>query len=211
MKMKKKMFLVISLLLFLGSVSTEIYGQQAIVRILQLDEALANGNVTLTARGNNSSSGSSVYGTLRNNTSNEININITLNNGLYLRNSGSGQNMIATQIFLSNGEYSIYGTNSFISLSANVEIQIMFTAYCADFELDNPRTTETFSRSSMPSGFQSIASKISRYENDNFDKDLVTPIQVALWRAQGHSRATIATKFSFTNNDWEIATIILNY
>jgi hypothetical protein len=209
--MKMKKFLVIALLLFLGSVTTEIYAQPNAVRVFQLDEALSSGNVTLTARGNGSSSGSSVYGTLRNNTLNEIRISVTLSSGLYLRNSGSGQNMIATEILLSNGRYSISGTNRFISLSPNVEIQIMFTAYCADFEFDNPSVSETFSRISMPSGLQSISSKISRYENDNFGNDLVIPIQLALWRAQGHSRAAIARKFDFTDNDWEIATLILNY
>jgi hypothetical protein len=211
--MKKKMFLVIALLLFLGSVSTEIYGQSAAVKTLQLGEALSSGNVTLSARGNGSSSGSAVLGSLRNNTLNNIRVNINLNGGLYLSNSGSGQNMIATQIFLSDGGYYTESgsPDMFIELTPNTNTQIRFRAYCADFERENPSATETFSRISMPSGFQSIASKISRYENDNFGKSLVVPIQLALWRAQGQSRANIAEKFSFNNDDWEIATRILNY
>jgi hypothetical protein len=213
MKMKKKIFLVIAALLFLGSVPTEIFGQSASVRIRDLIEALSSGNVTLTARGNGGSSGSVVHGALRNNTPNEIRINVILNGGLYLSNSGSGQNMIATQIFLSDsGYYTESGLSAkFIELSPNASTQISFTAYCSDFERENPSATETFSRIPMPSSLQSISSKISRYEADNFGDDLVAPIQLALWRSQGWSRAAIARKFDFTGADWDIATRIINY
>jgi len=210
--MKKKSFLVIVVLLFFGSVSTEVFGQSSTIRTRQLGEALSSGDVTLTARGNGNSSGSVVLGTLRNNTSNEIRINVIISGGLYLSNSGSGQNMIATQIFLSDGRYTESSpSNKFIRLSPNANTQISFTAYCADFDRENPSALETFNRISMPSNLQSISSKISRYENDNFDVDLVVPIQLALWRSQGQSRAAIAEKFDFTDADWEIATRILNY
>jgi hypothetical protein len=209
--MKKTSLLILAVLLFFGSVSTELFGQTARTSVIQLGDALSGGNVTLNARGNGSSSGSSVYGTLRNNTLNEIRISIILTGGLYLRNSGPGQNMIATQIFLSDGGYTESGRNKFISLSPNANTQIMFIAYCADFERENPSAAETFSRISMPSGLQSIAAKISRYENDHFDDDVMVPVQLAVWRAQGESRAAIARKYPFTNDDWEIAAIILNY
>jgi hypothetical protein len=212
-KMKKKCIFIIVVMLFLGSVSTELFGQSASVRTLQLGDAISRGSVTLTARGNGGSSGGVVLGSLRNNTPNKIRIFVILNGGLYLSNSGSGQNMIATQIFLSDGGYYPGSglSEKYIELSPNANTQIRFTAYCADFERENPSAQETFNNISMPSGLQSISSKISRYENDNFNDNLVVPIQLALWRSQGQSRAAIARKFNFTDADWEIATRILNY
>jgi hypothetical protein len=211
--MKKKILLFITVFLFLASIATEIYGQSNQARIRQLNDELTNGNVTLSAKGNGSSSGNSVLGTLRNNTQNRIRINVTLSGGVYLSNSGTGQNMIATQIYLSDGSYYSEGGSllKFIELLPNVNTQISFNAYCADFERDNPSDKETFSNIAMPSGLQSISLKISRYENDHFDDDLTIPIQVALWRSQGENRTTILKKFRFTDADWEIATKILNY
>jgi len=209
--MKKDKLAIIAVMLLLVSVTSKIFGQ-SYIKVIQLGDALSDGNVTLTARGNGSSSGSVVLGTLKNNLSNEIRINVILNGGLYLKNSGLGQNMIATKIYLSNSSYYVSGKSKFISLPANMDTQIRFTAYCADFELENPSTTENFRRVSIPSNLQSIASKISRYEADNFgNKNLVTPIQLALWRSQGVNRRDIAEKFDFTDADWDIATIIINY
>jgi len=183
--MRKKILLFIAVLLFLGSISTEIFGQSNQVRIRQLGDELSNGNVTLSANGNGSSSGNAVLGTLRNNMPDKIRINVSLSGGVYLSNSGPGQNMIATQIFLSDGRYyRESGSNSkFIELLPNLNTQITFKAYCADFERDNPSDKETFNNISMPSGFQSISLKISKYQNDNFGVDLVVPIQLALWRS----------------------------
>jgi hypothetical protein len=87
----------------------------------------------------------------------------------------------------------------------------MFIAFCADFERDNPSSDETFSSAAMPSGIQTISSKISRYMADKFDEDSVIPIQLALWRSRGQSRSAIFEKFDFDDSDWEIATRIINY
>ena len=211
--MKQKFFWFIAVLLFFGSVSTELFGQSASIRTRQLGEALISGDVTLTARGNGVSSGNAVLGTLRNNTPNRIRINVILTGGLYLSNSGSGQNMIAIKIVLSNGKYYTESGSSgkFIELSPNADTQIRFSAYCADFERENPSAAETFSSISMPSGLQSISSKISRYEADHPGENLVVPIQLALWREQGWNLKSITEKFDFTNADWAIATRILNY
>jgi hypothetical protein len=178
----------------------------------QLGEALSSGDVALTANGNGSSSGSAVVGNLRNNRASEIRINVVLNGGIYLLNSGSGQNMVAVQVFLINGGYNMSGgTDRFIRLPANASTQIMFLAFCADFELDNPGPDQTFRTGVTPSGIQAISSKISRYMADNFDDELTVPAQLALWRFQGQSRAAIFEKFDFDDSDWETASRIINY
>jgi hypothetical protein len=97
----RKDLMIISSLLFVFSAA--LFGQTGSVPPRQLGEAISTGDVTLAANGNGGSSGSAVTGNLKNNTTNEIRINVILSNGLYLLNSGSGQNMVATQIFLSNG------------------------------------------------------------------------------------------------------------
>jgi len=212
-KMKQNFFWFIAVLLFFGSVSTELFGQSASIRTRQLGEALTSGDVTLTARGNGGSSGNAVLGTLRNNTPNRIRINIILTGGLYLSNSGSGQNMIAIVIMLSDGSYYAERGSSekFIELSPNANTQIRFNAYCADFERENPSALETFRFISIPSKLQSVSSKISRYQADHPDDNLVVPIQLALWREQGWSRKSIEEKFNFTDDDWALSTGILNY
>jgi hypothetical protein len=206
----RKYSMIILFLVF--AFSAELFGQNASVKPLQLSQAISNGDVTLIANGNGGSSGDAVTGNLKNNRSNEIHINVILNDGFYLRNSGSGQNMVATQIFLSDGGYFTSGsTSKFITLAPNADTGIMFLAFCADFERDNPTSSQTFSSVAMPSGIQTIASKISRYMADNFDDDLIIPVQLALWRSQGQSRLAISEKFDFDSSDWEIATRIINY
>jgi hypothetical protein len=191
--------------------SAKIFGQSVGLRPRELSEAIASGDVTLTAKGNGSSSGAAVDGYLKNNTPNELRINVILGEGFYLRNSGSGQNMIATQIFLADGEYSSDGTQDFIRLFSGANAQIMFLAFCADFERDIPSSNEAFSVAPVPAASKTIASKISRYMADNFDSDDTTAIQLALWRSQGQTQPVIASKFQFTGVDWDTATRIMNY
>jgi hypothetical protein len=198
------------LLLFAILVSNGVFGQSS-SRVRDLGEALTNGDITLTANGNGGSSGPAVNGYLRNNTRIEIRINVILSEGIYLRNSGDGQNMVAIQVLLGDGGYFSDGKRNFISLPARESSLIVFSAYCADFGLDNPSASQTFSRASMPAGIQSIVSKISRYTVANFGSDNTGAVQLALWRSQGQTRSKIAQKFSFTDADWELATKIMNY
>ena len=207
---KKQVSLAVLLCVFLPAMN--VFGQTAQPAPVQLSVALSSGNVTLTARGDNYSSGiGAVVGTLRNNTSVELSIDVSVTGGLYLRNSGAGQNMLATRVFLKGGRYSRVGTNRFITVSAGASVEIEIEAFCADMKLDNPAPSESFSTGSTPSVILSISSKIGRYRADNFGAELTIPIQIALWRTQGHSRPEISAKLSFTGGDWEIATTIINY
>jgi len=181
-------------------------------KLHELGEAFSGGLVSLAANGTGSSTGSVVAGSIRNNTPNEIHINVILPGGLYLQNSGPGQNMVATQVFLAGGEYIDAGKTRYISLSPNTETKIIFWAFCADFERDNPAVTETFSIVPMPPAFKPIASKISSFMADNFfDDEIDIPVQLALWRSQGVGRLAIAGKFEFTDFDWEASAVIMNY
>jgi len=206
----KQVFLAVLLCVVLPAMN--VVSQTAKTVPVQLSVALSSGNVTLTARGDNYSSGmGAVVGTLRNNTSVELNINVSITEGLYLRNTGAGQNMVATGVFLKGGRFSRIGANRFIKVSAGANVEIEIEAFCADMDRANPASTESFSTEAIPSAIVAISSSISRYIADNFELDLTLPVQIAVWRTQGHSQAEISAKLSFTGADWEIATTIINY
>ncbi|MCL1815533.1 MAG: hypothetical protein FWG27_06930 [Treponema sp.] len=208
---KTKFYFAAAVLMFF--ISFALFGQLTPVISRELSNAISSRAVTLTARGNGGSSGTAVLGSLKNNTENEIRINVILNGGVYLRNSGSGQNMIAAQVFLFDGGYYIDRASGgrYINLAPNASVQVVFNAFCANFERENPTAAESFRYVSMPSRLKSISSKISRYMADNFDDDSTIPVQLALWHSQGQSRTAIARKFNFDDSDWEIAARIINY
>ena len=199
-------FFIIAVLLCGVLSATELFGQSAPV---DLGFALSNGLVSLSVSGNGYCSGHSVEGTITNHTSTSISINVNITDGLYLVNSGRGQNMLATRIFLSGLRY--IERDRFIPIEPGVSVGIVIEAYCADFDKDNPTSSERFRFSVKPVALASISAKIGRYSAVNFNADLTAPIQLALWREQGKSWQEIANKFEFTSVDWEIATQIMNF
>lgn len=189
-----------------------LFGQSPPV-IREMREALSSGDISLVAHGNGSRAGFSVDGYLRNNTSSDIRVNIFISNGLYLRNSGAGQNMLAIQIYREEGRYTMSGSAKYIQLPPKENTPIMLRAICADFERDSPSSEESFTMDSVPSDIQAIASRISRYMADHFDddEDLDLPIQLALCRVQGKTRSDIEMAFDFSDSDWDIATEVMSY
>ena len=184
------------------------FGQS--LKISDLKDEINSGNVSLTAMGNGASTGFAVDGFLRNNTHREMYINVFINNGIYLVNSGAGQNMLATQVFMSDGGYYELGNEIFIILQPLTRIPISLRALCADQHLDNPNNRESFTLASTPADISNIATKISRYMALNIDRDIDIAAQLALWREQGVSRERISMSFRFTENDWALASRIMN-
>ena len=185
-----------------------IFGQSP--RVVQLEEVLRNGDVVLTANGNGDSSGFAVDGYLKNNTQNRININVKIENGLYLKNSGRGQNMLAIQIFLSDGGFLSDGRDYFIIVPAQGSVHVVFNSFCADFNLNIPLPTESFTVAAMPVGIAGIAYRMSRYAADaGLGKDSTRALQIALWRSLGLKREEIMRKFHFVNEQWELSEIIM--
>ncbi|MDR0402796.1 MAG: hypothetical protein LBH35_04315 [Treponema sp.] len=180
-------------------------------QVLDMDAALRNGDVSLTASGNGSSSGASVEGYLQNNRTVIIRISIVISGGIYLKNSGSAQNMVATQVYLADGGYYIENDMAFIELAPRSRTEIMLIAFCADFELDNPSPNDSFSRGSMPSALQAITAKVSRFMADHPDEDIVTAAQLAVWLARGETLESISEKFDFTSDDVVLARRIMAY
>jgi hypothetical protein len=199
------------LVLVLFVLATAVSFAQTGTAVQDLNDAIRNGQARLTANGNGGSSGMAVEGFLRNLTSGELRININIDMGIYLVNSGKGQNMVGTQIYLKGGKYSSDGTRSFIVLQPRANMEVNFLAFCADLELGNPSSGESFSIDSMPAEIGTIAAKINRYEREHPDENLVTIAQVALWRSRGKTWSEISRYFRFTQNDWDNASVLLNY
>jgi len=179
--------------------------------VQDLNDAIRNGQVRLTANGNGSSSGMAVNGYLRNLTTVEIRININIDFGIYLANSGQGQNMLGTQVYLKGGKYSSDGVRDFIVLQPSINMEVSFLAFCVDLERDNPSLSETFSVGGVPDEITAIAAKINRFEREHPDEDVVTAGQLALWRSKGKTWTEISRSFKFNQNDWNNATVLLNY
>jgi len=202
--MRNKVIILFSLLSF--CFTSQLFGQTVNAR--QLDEALSSGNVTLTSA-NGSNYISSVNGRLRNNTANEILINIFINNGVYFSNSGVGQNMLAVAVLFEDSSNDRSGTTRYVSLPANAVTNVRFVTFCTNREKDTPKTHESFTRAGMPSGLQSISQRLSRYYADNFGRDVFSTIQLAVWRHQGETAAEIADVYYFTEDDWAASSGIL--
>jgi hypothetical protein len=61
----------------------------------------------------------------------------------------------------------------------------------------------------MPSGLQSLATRLSNYFVANFDSHITIPVQLALWRGQGETIADILSTFDLTEEDWAVSSTIL--
>lgn len=163
-------------------------------------------SVTLiSANGNGSSSGAAMEGVVRNESSKVVEIDIVMSRPVFFRNGGRGQNMIGSMVFKEGGSYTQDGRHSFVSLAPGARTNVMFIAYCADFEKDNPGPSDTFTAAAAPPELASVMSRISSYVRANPEADITVPAQVAVWLAQGIDPAEIAEKFPFTESDEQLA------
>jgi hypothetical protein len=160
-------------------------------------------------QGNGSSSGASLRGKLVNRTGSTLEVDVALREPLYFDNAGSAQNMVATQVYESGGGYYVEGSRRFLELRPNASLPVLFIAYCADFESDNPGELDRLNVAVMPGDIAWAASRIAEYEALNPDTDTVVSAQLALWLSQGETPQEIQQKFSFTQSELDIARAIL--
>jgi hypothetical protein len=203
----RKVFFVI----FVSGILNGLFAQTS-SSVRELNDLLRDGQVILRVNGNGGSSGMVIDGFLRNSNSGELWIDIDIKQGLYLKNSGAGQNMVATQIYLEGGRYSFDGSRNFIVLSPREDAAVSLVAFCANLERDNPSSEESFIRDVMPQELQTMAENINRYMREHpDDENVVVVAQLALWRSQGKTMDEIGEHFLFTQDDWDSAGVLLNY
>ena len=204
-KMRLVCLLTVALLLFATNGGLSAQGN-----ISDLANEIASGRVVLnSATGNGSSSGSAVDGFLVNQADAEIRIDVYLSRPIYLVNSGRGQNMVAAQVYLGGGRYQSVGRRSFITLRPRVRTNVRFTAYCADFDRENPARSDGFSIGVMPENLTRVMANIRSYSVANPDVDITVPAQVAIWLAQGESAQEIRSKFPLTPADDRLANALI--
>lgn len=171
--------------------------------INDLSACLDSGKVLLTKMtGKGISSGLSIKGKLVNMTKEKLYIDVQLKNPLFLINSGSGQNMIASQIYINNGEYSTDGKRRCIILDQADSLDIGFVAYCSDFDKENPSSGESFTVRKLPDELKSVMEKIRLYALKNPHKDFTIAAQLAIWLTSGVKTEDIKMKFPFSEEDY---------
>lgn len=163
----------------------------------------------VSVSGTGGSSGTVLRGILRNSTSSNLEIDTILLSPVYFDNGSVGQSMVATQVYLGDMSYYTDGSRSFITLAAGQSASVVFVAYCADFDLDNPETYHSLSVAPMPADLEATARKISSYDAEAAEFDVTVATQIALWVAQGETPAGIREKFDFTDQDLALAYEIL--
>ncbi|WP_424946750.1 hypothetical protein [Candidatus Spongiihabitans sp.] len=175
--------------------------------IVDLEQALNEGKVALeNTKGTGRSSGSVIKSELHNLTNRALKIFTHIGQGLFLRNGGVGQNMIATEIYHSSGQYWVENGKNIIKVDANGREDIVLVAYCVDFEKNNPTPQERFSISSIPRNFEHVLRDIQAYRERYPDKDITVPAQVALWFSKGYTLREIRKKFAVSSPEAELAT-----
>ena len=197
--MNTRVGLVAACLAATGSLSAQVV-------VYDLHDEVDAGRVRLiSATGNGSSSGASVEGYLINDTAAERRVGIYLSRPIYLRNSGAGQSMIATEVYLGDGGYLSDGRRSFVALSPGVQTRILLIAYCVDFEEDNPSGSDRMTVGSVPATINGVMSSIGSYVRANPDADVTVAAQLAIWLVQDVETTAIRSKFEFTPADEKLA------
>lgn len=174
-------------------------GFENLVRAMEADE-VALVEVTGTGR----STGHVLEGYLVNKTSTTKRLDVRFDSPVFLLNSGSGQNMVATQIFKKGGGYYIAPENDgrpFIRLKSKEKLPISLFAYCVDFGKDNPSRNDSLTVGKLPTLLLKIMRKISAHEKLPPDANTMEGAQAALWVAQGITLDEIKKKFKLDAAD----------
>jgi hypothetical protein len=183
--------------------STDASAQPTVTDLV--DEMAARRVQLSSIAGNGSSSGTAITGYLSNETGSAIRLDVNLSRPLFLVNSGSSQNMVATQVYLSDGRYSSDGRRSFVTLAPRGRTAVVLIAYCADFDKDNPGDADRFSLGSMPPRLVPVLEKIRAYAVANPKADVVVAAQAAVWLAQGVTIGKIRERFPVSVADEQLA------
>lgn len=191
--------------LLCGCAATSVLAQQEI-KVRNLSAELDSGRVALgKIKGTGGSSGPAIDAELTNTTNKEIQIDITLDEPLYLTNQGVGQNMFVLGVVTQAGGYMISGSKAFIRVPAKKKVHVKLLSYCADFEKENPAKNESFAIGEVEAGIRPVLERIAAYQRKHPGQDITRAAQVAIWMARGEDPDTIEQKFPFSRQDLKLA------
>jgi len=154
--------------------------------------------------GTGGSTGTVLEGYLVNKTPTSKRLAVQFDAPIFLLNSGSGQNMVATQISERGGRYYIAPEDDerpFIRLEPSEKLPVSLFAYCVDFGKNNPSRDDLLMPRELPAYLLKIMSRISKYEKPSPDASTMNGAQAALWSTQGISLDEIKKKFKLDAED----------
>lgn len=179
--------------------------------VLDLQDQLDAGALALEdVTGTGASSGMAIEAWLSNASDATRRIGVHLKAPVYFTNRGRGQNMLATQIYGRDGRYLMDAGRALIELEPGERTPVVFVAYCADFDRENPTSADRFGVDRPPVELAAIARRISAYEQANPHQDITVAAQVALWLWQGEMAAEIRARFPFSSADEQLARTLMD-
>lgn len=138
-----------------------------LIEALDLSATLSDEGITITLRGRGGCSGDTIEVKIKSEL--EISVDLKVEPGTILINSGEGQNMIIAE-------------SSIIRLEPEIEIDINFEAYCLDMHKDNPSTSEVFTVYDGAEGYSSDAKKLMlSLGGVSWEHKSILGVQLALW------------------------------
>ncbi|MDE0130388.1 MAG: hypothetical protein OXQ86_12615 [Gammaproteobacteria bacterium] len=189
---------------------------QAEPTIDSLTEALNQGQVEiLFVNGKGHSTGAILDAFLINPSQQERRFQVQLDQPVYYRNQGVGQNMLVTRVLGDQGEFWRNDETSYFAVEAGTDmVPIVLWGYCVDFEKDNPNSMEILEAGNLPFRLREIAHRIAAFEETNAQLDvdlLMQASQVALWQAQGVTLDRIQRRFHISGEALLLAREIAKY
>jgi hypothetical protein len=174
--------------------------------ITDLKDDLDSGAVeVVTVSGNGSSSGAALNGIIANATDSNVRINTVLRRPLFFMNRGSAQNMVAVAVYGTDGSYSRDSRGAYVQLPPNARQQVLFIAFCVDFDKANPSAMDRFAVADIPASLEPIVAQMVEYLSNMPDGDLTIAGQTALWMWQGVSLSEIRARFHVDDSDAAVA------
>ena len=181
------------------------------IQIASLINLVNKGAISIQSiQGTGSSTGGVINAVLRNQTRSTVYLDIYLAEPIVFQNHGIGQNMVGSMVYGRNGEYLVIEEKDVLEIKSNASIPVTFTAFCLDFEKENPIPSEEFSvHANLPIRLQNVLRKVDQFSRDHPEIDITIAAQVAIWLTQGVHKNEIRSRFSFTMEDERLAYLFI--
>lgn len=166
-----------------------------LIRSINLLDAFSEEGITITLTGRGYSSGETIK--LKIKAEIEASVDLKVEPGIILINSGTGQNMITAE-------------TSTVRLEPEIELELKIEAYCLDRHKDNPSPSENFTISSDLIYRIEAVELMHSLSGVTWEHKSVNGIQLALWAViDDPTRSDVEKTFRVSESDYEDAAWLL--
>jgi hypothetical protein len=167
-----------------------------LVRRYTLSEAIDQDFIVLTMVGTGYCAGDALD--LKVEADLEVSVDLEIESGTVLINSGSGQNMIV-------------GESQVFRVKPKIEVEVSVESYCLDMHKDNPNASETFTVLLDLGEYSEYVRRLMQsLEEAPYEYKSVAGVQIALWAVTDNpSRAEVDRIFTVTESYLEDAAWLL--